>query len=193
MTQPVPKRADQLVAGDRIPNEQTAFPFNKGEALVVFVANETDEPDPHTFVAYRYPNGRHDSMTVRSESELQVYPADTGLGYSRADDGETTQPIAGRVQPHFGAVVNEVGGPQELLAIAPGADGGVAFALAPSGAVTDPVARARAVELTEAVAANRPARVFACAAHGVHPHLGDGGDPMVCLDCPQCRPPGSTV
>jgi hypothetical protein len=45
---------------------------------------------------------------------------------------------------------------RELLAIAPSADGGVAFALAPAGAVVDPVARAKAVELTEAVAANPP-------------------------------------
>lgn len=45
---------------------------------------------------------------------------------------------------------------RELLAIAPAADGGVAFALAPAGAVTDPVARAKVVELTEAVAADPP-------------------------------------
>jgi hypothetical protein len=104
----VPKRADKLVVGDRIPNEQTAFPFNKGEATVVFVADEPDKNESHTFVAYRYPNGRHDSMTVRSEAELQVFPAadPTGLAYSRADDGETTQPIAGRTPPHVGAVTD---------------------------------------------------------------------------------------
>lgn len=75
----------------------------------------------------------------------------TGLGYSRADDGETT---------HFGALVNEglvdESEPRELLAIAPSADGGVAFAVAPAGEVTDPVARAKVVELTEAVAAYPP-------------------------------------
>lgn len=85
-------------------------------------------------------------------SELPEYREDdpTGLGYSRADDGETTQPIAGRVPAHFGAV--EVAG--GLVDIGPPG---------------------------------------ACPAHGVHPHLGTNGEPMVCLDCPQCRPPGSTV
>lgn len=38
-----------------------------------------------------------------------------------------------------------------------------------------------------------PVRVFACTAHGIHPHLGTNGEPMTCLDCPQCRPPGSGV
>jgi len=103
----VPKPAADLVVGDRIPESQLIYKFNKGPAEVVFLADEPE--DSHTFIAYRYPNRRHESMTVRSEAVLDVYPADTGLSYSRADDGETTQPIAGRVPPHFGAVVNEGG------------------------------------------------------------------------------------
>jgi hypothetical protein len=105
MTQPIARRADQLVVGDRIPDEHLAFRFNQGPAEVVFVAYEDTQPLKWTFVAYRYPNGQHDSMTVRPEAVLQVYPADpTGQLYSRADDGETTQPIAGRMPPHYGAV-----------------------------------------------------------------------------------------
>jgi len=109
MTTRVPKRADQLAVRDRIPDEYLAFRFNQGPAEVVFVAYEDTQPLKWTFVAYRYPNGQHDSMTIRPEAELLVYPADAGLSYSLADDGETTQNLSGRVPPHFGAVVNEGG------------------------------------------------------------------------------------
>jgi hypothetical protein len=76
--EPMAKRADQLVVGDRIPDEHLAFRFNQGPAEVVFVAHEAArerDPLPWVFVAYQYPNGRHDSMTIRPEAELQVYPA----------------------------------------------------------------------------------------------------------------------
>jgi hypothetical protein len=76
--EPIAKRADQLVVGDRIPDEHLAFRFNQGPAEVVFVAHEAArerDPLPWVFVAYQYPNGRHDSMTIRPEAELQVYPA----------------------------------------------------------------------------------------------------------------------
>jgi hypothetical protein len=75
VTAPVAKRADQLVVGDRIPDEFLAFRFNQGPAEVVFVVYEDTTPLPWTFVAYRYPNGQHDSMTVRPEAVMQVYPA----------------------------------------------------------------------------------------------------------------------
>src|SRR5689334_22569649 len=96
MTEPVTKRADQLIPGDRIPESQLIYKFNKGPAEVVFLADEPE--DRHTFIAYRYPNRRHESMTVRSEAVLQVFPADTGLGFSRTDgDPEVTQNLSGRV------------------------------------------------------------------------------------------------
>jgi hypothetical protein len=61
---------------------------------------------------------------------------------------------------------------RELLAIAPSADGGVAWAMAPAGAVVDPAARAAAVEATEAVAANppvaEPVTVYFSFGHGQH-------------------------
>lgn len=87
LTEPVLKRADQIVVGDRIPDEHLAFRFNQGPAEVVFVAHEHTATLPWIFAAYRYPNGQHDSMTIRPEAMLQVYPA---------PDVETTQPIAGR-------------------------------------------------------------------------------------------------
>jgi hypothetical protein len=107
MTQQVPKRADQLVVGDRIPDEHLAFRFNQGPAQVVFVAYEDTVPLKWAFVAYRYPNGQHDSMTVLPEAVLQVYPAaPVGHDYSRADDPETTQPIAGRMPAHCGGMTD---------------------------------------------------------------------------------------
>lgn len=106
MTGPVAKRADQLVVGDQVPDEHLAFRFNQGPAQVVFVAYEDTVPLKWTFVAYRYPNGQHDSMTIRPEAVLMVHPAPApaGLDYSRADDGEVTQAIAGRAPMHTGAV-----------------------------------------------------------------------------------------
>jgi hypothetical protein len=102
------RRADQLIRGDRIPESQLIYKFNKGPAEVVFLADEPE--DSHTFIAYRYPNRCHESMTVRSEAVLQVYPV--GHDYSRADDGEQPGPVAGRIPPHFedGRAVVEVAG-----------------------------------------------------------------------------------
>lgn len=110
VTEPVAKRADQLVVGDRVPDEYLPYRFNPGPGEVVFTATE-DGDETHTFFAWRYPNGQHESTTVRAAGELMVYPADpSGLTYSRADDDpETTQPIAGRVPAHLeDAVSGEV-------------------------------------------------------------------------------------
>lgn len=176
MTEPIIKRADQLVVGDRILPGFLPSPWFPEPGEVVYVKVHDYRKGRYVFVAYMQDNGFYDSTSYEPGGEVEVYPADTGLSYSHADDGETTQPIAGHVPPHFGGVVNvgghaavEVAGglieidppvpasePRELLAIVPSADGGVAFALAPTGAVTDPVARAKAVELTEAVAAHPP-------------------------------------
>jgi hypothetical protein len=111
----VPKRADQLVEGDRIPGESLPYQFAKGPAEVIFVCDATTLGDSEewTFLAYRHEDGYHDSTTVLSSALFQAIPTQpadpTGLSYSRADDGETTQPIAARVPPHFGAVVSEDG------------------------------------------------------------------------------------
>jgi hypothetical protein len=94
MTGPVPKFADQLVIGDRVPDQYLPHRFNKGPAEVVFKA---DDGEGHTFFAFRYPNGQHDSTTVLSAGRLMVHPADLGFDYTgAADDPETTQPLAGR-------------------------------------------------------------------------------------------------
>lgn len=71
-------------------------------------------------------------------------------------DGHVVHECCGKLDdaPHANFCANYVPAEasRELLAIVPSADG-VAFALAPAGAVVDPVARAKVVELTEAVAA----------------------------------------
>jgi hypothetical protein len=89
MTDPVRMRADQLSVGDLVPDAYLPHRFNKGPAEVRFVA---DDGEGHTFFAFRYPNGQHDSTTVLSVSALEIWP------------GETTQPIAGRQPPHVGAM-----------------------------------------------------------------------------------------
>jgi hypothetical protein len=100
--EPVAKRADQLVVGDRIPDEHLAFRFNQGPARVVFLAHEAArerDPLPWVFVAYQYPNGRHDSMTIRPEAELQVYPAPAPQPLAErplvGDGGVWAVPVAG--------------------------------------------------------------------------------------------------
>jgi hypothetical protein len=108
---PIARRADKIVVGDRIPDEYLAFRFNQGPAQAVFVAHEVTQSLAWIFVAYRYPNGQHDSMTVRPEAVLEVYPGTpVGHDYSRADDGEQPGPVAGRIPPHFedGLTVVEV-------------------------------------------------------------------------------------
>lgn len=102
MTAPVPKRADQLVVGDRIPEKHQLYKFNKGLAEVRFV--DTDGDEAHIIVLYRYPNGRHDSMSVRAEAVIEVVPADTGQLYSRPDTDP--QPSGGREPMHTGGMTD---------------------------------------------------------------------------------------
>lgn len=112
MTAPIAKRADQLVVGDRIPEESLPYRFAKGPAEVLFVCDATTLGDREgwAFVAYRHEDGYHDSTTVLANAVFQVAPAPaadpTGLSYSRADDGDSPQPSAGREPLHTGAVTD---------------------------------------------------------------------------------------
>jgi hypothetical protein len=114
VTEPVAKRADQLGVGDLVPDEFLPMRFNKGPAEVVFVAAEIGDEfprgAPHTFFAFRYPNGQHDSTTVRSDGYVEVFPAadPTGLAYTRADDepDDPTPVSGGRIEPHTGGMTN---------------------------------------------------------------------------------------
>jgi hypothetical protein len=103
MTDPVRMRADQLSVGDLVPDAYLPHRFNKGPAEVRFVA---DDGEGHTFFAFRYPNGQHDSTTVLSESALEIWPApaDTGLDYSRPADSDDPQPSGGREPMHTGGM-----------------------------------------------------------------------------------------
>ena len=149
MTEPLPKRADQLVVGDRILHRFLPAPFAPGPAEVVFLKLHEYRGSRWVFVAYKQDNGFYDATSYMPEGEVEVYPAadPTGQAYSREADGETTQPIAGRVPAHLED------------------------------------ARTGEVELVES---------RACPAHGPHPHE-DEFVKFVCLDCPQCRPAGSSV
>jgi hypothetical protein len=109
MTFPISKRADQLVVGDRILHKYLPSPWFPEPGEVVYVKVHDYRRGRYVFVAYMQDNGFYDSTSYQVDGYVQVIPADTGLGYSRPADGETTQPIAGRVPPHFGAVVNEGG------------------------------------------------------------------------------------
>jgi hypothetical protein len=105
MTRPIAKRADRLVVGDRILPAFLPSPFFQEPGEVVFVKVHDYRKGRYVFVAYMQDNGFYDSTSYEPGGEVEVYPADpTGLGYSRADDGETTQPIAGRVPAQYGAV-----------------------------------------------------------------------------------------
>jgi len=106
MTEPVRMRADQLSVGDLVPDAYLPHRFNKGPAEVRFVA---DDGEGHTFFAFRYPNGQHDSTTVLSESALEIWPAPapTGLDYSRPADSDDPQPSGGREPMHTGAMTDD--------------------------------------------------------------------------------------
>ena len=105
---PIKRSADGLSVGDRI--LAAYLPAVADEtAEVVFAKPYTYVGEPWIFVAFQLPNGLIEATHYKADNGVEVYPADTGLTYSRADDGETTQSIAGRVPPHFGAVVNEGG------------------------------------------------------------------------------------
>jgi hypothetical protein len=85
--QPIAKRADQLVVGDRILNKYLPSPFSPDPGEVVFVKVHEYRTARWVFVAYRLPDGFYDSTAYLPEGELEVYPA---------ADPEITQPIGER-------------------------------------------------------------------------------------------------
>ncbi len=101
MTAPVPKRADQLVVGDRIQPGYLPAYARSGEGLVMLVDPYAYRGADWVFVAFACADGDRNCAHYLPDGEVRVVPADDGFGYSRADDGETTQPIAGRVPAHL--------------------------------------------------------------------------------------------
>jgi hypothetical protein len=100
MTQPVPKRAEKIVVGDRIlPKYLPAFSLDT-PAEVILVRVHDYHRGQWVFVAYAHEDGFHDSASFLPEKEVEVYPAvPPGFDYSRAD--EQPGPVAGRIPPHF--------------------------------------------------------------------------------------------
>lgn len=98
MTAPIPKRADQLIVGDRIAHHRLPSTYAEGPGEVVFVKAHTYRGHASVFVAYVHGDGYYDSTAYLPDSYVEVFPAadPTGLGHSRADDPETTEPIAER-------------------------------------------------------------------------------------------------
>jgi hypothetical protein len=98
--QPVGKRAELIGVGDRILPEFLPSPYFREPGEVVFVKVHDYRKGRYVFLAYVQDNGFYDSTSYDPDGYIEVYPADTGLGYSRADDGETTQNLSGRVPSH---------------------------------------------------------------------------------------------
>lgn len=91
VTEPVPKRADQLVVGDRISREKLPA-FSVSDADVVFVRVYELHGERWVFVAYLPDDGNYDSVTYRADGSLDVYPADpTGATYSDHADRMTVE------------------------------------------------------------------------------------------------------
>jgi hypothetical protein len=159
--EPVTRRADQLVVGDRILHEFLPSPWFKESGEVVFVKVHNYRKGRYVFVAYMQDNGFYDSTSYQPDGTVGVIPADpSGLSYSRVDDGALPQPVAGRVPAHF-------------------ADGQTGAELSDE---------ASAAELGER--ADEAIREFygepvVCEYHGPHPH----GEYPTCLDCAICWPP----
>lgn len=106
MTALTSKRADQLVVGDRIQPGYLPAYARSGEGRVMLVDLYEYRGAPWVFVAFACADGDRNCTYYLPSGNLQVFPAETGLAYSRAD--EDPQPVACRVPPHMGAVT-EVG------------------------------------------------------------------------------------
>jgi hypothetical protein len=108
VTQPVTKRADQLVVGDRIlPHRLPAVASKPGEVL--FVQVHEYRTARWVFVAYRLPDGFYDSTAYLPDGTVEVYPE------SPTDDGEVTQPIAGRAPAELAGGLVQVDPPRLIV------------------------------------------------------------------------------
>jgi hypothetical protein len=108
VTQPVTKRADQLVVGDRIlPHRLPAVASKPGEVL--FVQVHEYRTARWVFVAYRLPDGFYDSTAYLPDGTVEVYPE------IPADDGEVTQPIAGRAPAEVAGGLVQVDPPRLIV------------------------------------------------------------------------------
>lgn len=100
----IPKRADELVVGDRLLPEFVPAP-RSGPVVLLFVRVHEYRNAKWVFVAYRRDDGYHDSTAFMPDREVTVFPADPGeaggMLFGRGDEGEQTQPVAGRIPPHF--------------------------------------------------------------------------------------------
>jgi hypothetical protein len=103
MTEPVAKRADQLVVGDRIAAKRLPFASDLGEVLLVRLHDYRGAD--WVFVAWMQPDGYHDSTSFLPDATIEVVPAadPSGHGYSREADDPT--PVSGgRIEPHTGGM-----------------------------------------------------------------------------------------
>jgi hypothetical protein len=71
----VPKRAIELVVGDRIDRAFLPRLFGVGDPEVVFVTDHRVRRDSFVFVAVAYEDGHHDSTSFLPGAEVRVFPA----------------------------------------------------------------------------------------------------------------------
>lgn len=98
------RRADELVVGDVIADLflPRAFYRSPGEVLYVRVHDLAGQGGRWVFVAYVLDDGNCESVTFMPDAQLLVTPAGpVGQDYSRGDEGEQPQPVAGRMPAHF--------------------------------------------------------------------------------------------
>jgi len=106
MTAPVPKRADQLVLGDRIAHYRLPSTYAEGPGEVVYVKAHTYRGHQSVFVAYVHEDGYYDSTAYLPDGLVEVHPA---------DDDEVTQPIAGRVPAEAAGGLVEIDPPEGFV------------------------------------------------------------------------------
>jgi hypothetical protein len=157
--EPVTRRAEQLVVGDRILHEFLPSPWFKESGEVVFVKVHNYRKGRYVFVAYMQDNGFYDSTSYQPDGTVGVIPADpSGLSYSReADDPTPVSPA--RVPLHTGGMTD--------------------------GGLVDETSAAELGERADAAIRKTYGEPVVCEYHGPHPH----GDYATCLDCAICWPP----
>jgi hypothetical protein len=118
MTQPIPKRADQLILGDRILNVHLPAYARSGDADVLYVEVYHYSAADWVFVAFASRDGDRNSTSYPPDGKIKVHPVPpVGHGYSPADDGEVTQPIAGRAPAEVVGGLVQVDPPEGLVPV----------------------------------------------------------------------------